>query len=40
MEIVLATRNKKKIEEIKRITADLPITILIPRQFPRLPGNR
>jgi XTP/dITP diphosphohydrolase len=28
MEIVLATRNKKKIEEIKRIIADLPITIL------------
>jgi XTP/dITP diphosphohydrolase len=28
MEIVLATRNKKKIEEIRRITADLPITIL------------
>jgi XTP/dITP diphosphohydrolase len=28
MEIVLATRNKKKIEEIRRITVDLPITIL------------
>jgi XTP/dITP diphosphohydrolase len=28
MEIVLATRNKKKIEEIRRITAGLPITIL------------
>jgi len=28
MDIVLATRNKKKIEEIKRITADLPITVL------------
>jgi XTP/dITP diphosphohydrolase len=28
MEIVLATRNKKKIEEIKRIIADLPIHVL------------
>jgi XTP/dITP diphosphohydrolase len=28
MEIVLATRNIKKIEEIKRITAGLPITVL------------
>ncbi len=27
MEIVLATRNKKKIEEIRRITEDLPIAI-------------
>lgn len=34
MEIVLATRNKKKIEEIKRITADLPITILSLDDFP------
>jgi XTP/dITP diphosphohydrolase len=34
MEIVLATRNKKKIEEIKRITADLPITILSLDNFP------
>ena len=28
VEIVLATRNKKKIEEIKRITSGVPITIL------------
>ena len=28
MEIVLATRNRKKVEEIRRITADLPITVL------------
>lgn len=28
MEIVLATRNKKKVEEIRRITADLKVTIL------------
>ncbi len=34
MEIVLATRNKKKIEEIRRITADLPITILSLDNFP------
>jgi XTP/dITP diphosphohydrolase len=34
MEIVLATRNKKKIEEIKRITADLAITILSLDDFP------
>ncbi len=37
MEIVLATRNKKKIEEIKRITADLPITILSLDNFPNCP---
>jgi XTP/dITP diphosphohydrolase len=37
MEIVLATRNKKKIEEIKRITADLPITILSLDNFPDCP---
>ena len=34
MEIVLATRNKKKIEEIKRIAVDLPITILSLDNFP------
>ncbi len=28
MDIVLATRNKKKVEEIRRITAALPITVL------------
>lgn len=37
MEIVLATRNKKKIEEIKRITADLPVTILSLDDFPGCP---
>ncbi len=37
MEIVLATRNKKKIEEIKRITADLPISILSLDNFPNCP---
>jgi len=34
MEIVLATRNKKKIEEIKRIAADLPVIILSLDNFP------
>jgi len=34
MDIVLATRNKKKIEEIKRITVDLPITVLSLDNFP------
>ena len=37
MEIVLATRNKKKIEEIRRITADLPITILSLDDYPDCP---
>jgi XTP/dITP diphosphohydrolase len=37
MEIVLATRNKKKVEEIKRITADLPISILSLDNFPECP---
>ncbi len=37
MDIVLATRNKKKIEEIRRITADLPITILSLADFPDCP---
>jgi XTP/dITP diphosphohydrolase len=37
MEIVLATRNKKKIEEIKRITIDLPISILSLDNFPLCP---
>ncbi len=37
MEIVLATRNKKKIEEIERITADLPVTILSLDNFPNCP---
>jgi len=33
----LATRNKKKIEEIRRITGDLPITILSLENFPDCP---
>ncbi len=37
MNIVLATRNKKKIEEIKRITADLPINVLSLDDFPECP---
>ncbi len=37
MEIVLATRNKKKVEEIRRITADLPITVLSLDDFPACP---
>ncbi|MDI6890090.1 MAG: XTP/dITP diphosphatase [Thermodesulfovibrionales bacterium] len=34
MEIVLATRNKKKIEEIKRIIGDILISILTLNNFP------
>jgi len=37
MEIVLATRNKKKIEEIKRITVDLPVAVLSLDNFPNCP---
>lgn len=37
MDIVLATRNKKKIEEIKRITTGLPITVLSLDDFPGCP---
>jgi len=37
MEIVLATRNKKKVEEIRRITADLPINVLSLDDFPDCP---
>jgi XTP/dITP diphosphohydrolase len=37
MDIVLATRNKKKIEEIKRITAGLPINILSLDDYPHCP---
>jgi|SRR5208283_779705 XTP/dITP diphosphohydrolase len=37
VEIVLATRNKKKIEEIARITAGLPIAILSLDDFPNCP---
>jgi len=37
MELVLATKNRKKIEEIKRITSDLDIKILTPEDFKNFP---
>jgi XTP/dITP diphosphohydrolase len=37
MEIVLATRNKKKVEEIRRITAGLPIAVLSLADYPECP---
>ncbi len=37
MEIVLATRNKKKIEEIRRLTAGFPIIVLSLEDFPDCP---
>ncbi len=37
MEIVLATRNKKKVEEIKRITVGLPIIVLSLDNYPDCP---
>lgn len=37
MEIVLATRNKKKIEEMKRIIGDISISILTLDDFPGCP---
>ena len=37
MDIVLATRNKKKVEEIRRITAGLPIAVLSLDDFPGCP---
>ncbi|HUL00011.1 MAG TPA: XTP/dITP diphosphatase [Nitrospirota bacterium] len=37
MQIVLATRNKKKIDEIRRITAGLPVAILSLGDFPHCP---
>jgi XTP/dITP diphosphohydrolase len=37
MNIVLATRNKKKIEEIKRIVRDVPVTIYTLDDFPGCP---
>jgi XTP/dITP diphosphohydrolase len=37
MEIVLATRNKKKVEEIRRITVGLPIIVLSLDDFPDCP---
>jgi XTP/dITP diphosphohydrolase len=36
-EIVLATRNKKKIEELKRITKDIGIALLTLNEFPGCP---
>jgi XTP/dITP diphosphohydrolase len=37
MDIVLATRNRKKVEEIRRITAGLPIGVLSLDDFPECP---
>ena len=37
MNIVLATRNKKKIDEIKRIVKDMPVTIYTLDDFPGCP---
>lgn len=37
MEIVLATRNEKKIEEIKRVIGDMPVSILTIDAFPECP---
>jgi XTP/dITP diphosphohydrolase len=37
MDIVLATRNKKKVEEIRRITSGMEITIFTPDDFPGCP---
>jgi XTP/dITP diphosphohydrolase len=37
LELVLATRNKKKIEEIARITAGMPVSILTLDDFPGCP---
>lgn len=37
MDIVLATRNKKKIDEIKRIVKDMPVTIYTLDDFPGCP---
>lgn len=37
MDIVLATRNKKKVEEIRRITSGLPVTVLSLDDFPGCP---
>jgi XTP/dITP diphosphohydrolase len=37
MEIVLATRNRKKIEEIRRMTADVPVTIFSLADYPHCP---
>ena len=39
MEIVLATRNKKKVEEIRRITVGLPVTVLSLADYPQCPDT-
>ncbi len=36
MELVLASRNKKKVEELRRILKDLPVKILSVNDFPHL----
>jgi len=36
-ELVLATRNPKKVEELKALLADLPLRILSLRDFPEVP---
>ena len=35
--VVLATRNQHKVEEIRSILADLPLTLLTLADFPHLP---
>ena len=37
MELVIATRNKKKIEEIRRVIGDIPVSILTIDDFPGCP---
>jgi XTP/dITP diphosphohydrolase len=37
MEIVLATRNKKKVEEIKRVIGDMPVSVLTIDDFQECP---
>jgi len=37
IELVLASRNKKKIEELKAILADMPVRILSLADFPEIP---
>ena len=37
MEIVLATRNQKKLSELKALLADMPVEVLSLRDFPEAP---
>jgi len=37
MEIVFASRNKKKLQEVRRILADCPVTVLSLDEFPDCP---